>query len=71
MIEVSCGGNIGLVCYSSNSVMHDYGNYGVIPTADRYGDHQILCGGNSDRIHWHNSGRDGVFSAAHSAALAT
>ena len=38
--------------------------------ADRFGDHQVGCGGNPDRIHWHNSIRDAVYSAAQSAALA-
>ena len=32
--------------------------------ADPYGDHQIGCGGNPDRIHRHNSVRDVIFSAA-------
>ena len=39
-------------------------------TADCYGDHQVGCGGNPDRIHRHNSVRDALFSAAQSAALA-
>ena len=38
--------------------------------ADLYGDHQVSCGGNGDRIHWHNSFRDAIYSAAQSAALA-
>ena len=38
--------------------------------ADPLGDYQMGCGGNSDRILWHNSLRDAVFSAAQSAALA-
>ena len=38
--------------------------------ADPLGDHQVGCGGNSDRILRHNSLRDAVFSAAQSAALA-
>ena len=37
---------------------------------DPYGDHQIGCGGNGDRIHRHDSIRDAVFPAAQSAALA-
>ena len=37
--------------------------------ADGYGDHQVGCGGNGDRIHWHDSIRDALFSAAQSAAL--
>ena len=37
---------------------------------DAYGDHQVGCGGNGDRIHRHDSIRDAVFSAAQSAALA-
>ena len=38
--------------------------------ADPYGDHQVGCGGNGDRIFRHNALRDAVFSAAQSAALA-
>ena len=38
--------------------------------ADRFGDHHVGCGGNSDRIHRHNSIRDAIFSAAQTAALA-
>ena len=38
--------------------------------ADPLGDHQVGCGGNSDRILRHNSIRGAVFSAAQSAALA-
>ena len=38
--------------------------------ADRFGDHQVGCGGNSDRIHRHNVVRGVLFSAAQSAALA-
>ena len=39
-------------------------------TADIFGDHQVGCGGNGDRISRHNSIRDVVFTAAQSAALA-
>ena len=39
-------------------------------TADPFGDHQVGCGGNGDRITRHNTIRDVVFSAAQSAALA-
>ena len=39
-------------------------------TADPFGDHQVGCGGNGDRITRHNAIRDIVFSAAQSAALA-
>ena len=39
-------------------------------TADPYGDHQVGCGGNGDRIAWHNAIRDVLFHAAWSAALA-
>ena len=39
-------------------------------TADLFGDHQVGCGGNGDRITHHNAIRDVVFSAAQSAALA-
>ena len=38
--------------------------------ADGYGDHQVGCGGNGDRIHRHDSIRDALFSTAQSAALA-
>ena len=38
--------------------------------SDPYGDHQVGCGGNGDRIHRHDSIRDALFSAAQSAALA-
>ena len=37
---------------------------------DPFGDHQVGCGGNGDRIHRHDSLRDILFSAAQSAALA-
>ena len=39
-------------------------------TADIFGDHQVGCSGNGDRISRHNAIRDVVFSAAQSAALA-
>ena len=39
-------------------------------SADPFGDHQVGCGGNGDRISRHNAIRDVVFSAAQSAALA-
>ena len=38
--------------------------------ADPFGDHQVGCGGNGDRIHRHDSLRGSLFSAAQSAALA-
>ena len=38
--------------------------------ADPYGDHQVGCGGNGDRIFRHNALCDAAFSAAQSAALA-
>ena len=38
--------------------------------ADPFGDHHVGCGSNGDRIHWHNSIRDAIFSAAQTAALA-
>ena len=38
--------------------------------ADPFGDHQVGCRGNGDRIHRHNSLRDSLFCAAQSAALA-
>ena len=37
--------------------------------ADAFGDHQVGCWGNGDRIHRHDSIRDALFSAAQSAAL--
>ena len=39
-------------------------------TADPFGDHQVGCGGNGDRIARHNAIRDVLYSAAQSAALA-
>ena len=39
-------------------------------TADPFGDHQVGCGGNGDRIACHNAIRDVLFLAAQSAALA-
>ena len=39
-------------------------------TADEFGDHQVGCGGNGDRIARHNAIRDVLFVAAQSAALA-
>ena len=38
--------------------------------ADTFGDHQVGCGRNGDRISRHNAVRDVFFSAARSAALA-
>ena len=38
-------------------------------TADPFGDHQVGCGGNGDRISRHNAVRDVIFAAAQSAAL--
>ena len=40
-----------------------------ITLADVYGDHQVGCGGNGDRIHRHDSIHDALFSAAPPAAL--
>ena len=37
--------------------------------ADPFGDHQVGCGGNGDRISRHNAVRDVLYSAAQSAAL--
>ena len=37
---------------------------------DPFGDHQVGCGGNGDRVLRHDSIRNAVFSAAQSAALA-
>ena len=39
-------------------------------TSDPFGDHQVGCGGNGDRIVCHNAIRDVLFLAARSAALA-
>ena len=39
-------------------------------TSDHFGDHHVGCGGNADRIFWHNYLRDAIFSAAQNAALA-
>lgn len=42
------------------------------PTScDPFGDHQIACHGNSDRIAWHNSIKDIHFEATQAAALAS
>ena len=41
-----------------------------LSTADSFGDHQVGCGGNGDRILRHNSIRDAIFNSACSAALA-
>ncbi len=38
-------------------------------TADPFGDHQVGCGGNGNRISRHNAIKDIIFSAAQSAAL--
>ena len=38
--------------------------------ANPFGDHQVGCGGNADRIARHNTLRDAIVSAAQSAALA-
>ena len=38
--------------------------------ADPFGDHQVGCGGNGDRIYPHDFLRDALFSAVRSAALA-
>ena len=40
-------------------------------TADIYGDHQVGCGGNGDRIFCYNSIQNVVFAVAQSAALAS
>ena len=40
-------------------------------TADPFGDHQVGCGGNGDRISRHNAICDVLFRAAQSAALST
>ena len=38
-----------------------------LSTADSFGDHQVGCGGNGDRILRHNSIRDAIFNSACSA----
>ena len=38
--------------------------------SDTFGDHQVGCGGNGDRIHRHDAIRDVLFSAAQAATLA-
>ena len=43
---------------------------GKSAAADPFGDHQVGCGGNGDRIHRHDAIRDALFSAAQAAALA-
>ena len=43
---------------------------GKFNAADVFGDHQIGCGGNGDRIGRHNAIRDAIYSAAQTAALA-
>ena len=37
--------------------------------AGPFGDHQVGCGGNGDRIYRHDALRDAVFSAAQKAAI--
>ena len=39
-------------------------------SADSFGDHQVGCGGNGDRIHRHDAIQDVLFATAQSAALA-
>ena len=43
----------------------------LAPLHDTYGDHQVGCGGNGDRISRHNTIQDVIFSAAQCAALAS
>ena len=38
--------------------------------ADQFGDHQVGCGGNADRIMLHNAICDALYEAAQSAELA-
>ena len=47
-----------------------FGALCVRGSADVYGDHQVGCGGNGDRIHRHDVIRDALFSEAQTAALA-
>ena len=49
--------------------LHDYLCPFYKSSCDPYGDHQIECGGNKDRIYRHDSIRDALFSSAQSAAL--
>ena len=53
-LTISAGGTLCPICQ-------------VAP--DPFGDHQVGCGGNGDRILQHDSIRDAVFSAAQSTAL--
>ena len=41
----------------------------AVPQLILFGDHQVGCGGNGDRISRHNAVRDVIFAAAQSAAL--
>ena len=56
---------LGLPLYADYSICSE-----CLRPADPFGDHQVGCGGNGDRIHRHNSIRDVLFAAAQSAALA-
>ena len=47
-----------------------YPVFGKSAAADPYGDHQVGCGGNCDRILCHNALRDVLFAASQSAAQA-
>ena len=58
---------LGLEVFSGNSRCPACSKEGIM---DPFGDHQVGCGGNGDRIYRHNALRDVLFSAAQSAALA-
>ena len=51
-----------------------YNQRGTLPQlweqVDPFGDHQVGCGGNGDRIYQHDSIQDALFSVAQTAALA-
>ena len=52
--------------------MYEKGNWCPVcqRSADVYGDHQVGCGRNSDRIYIHDTIRDALFSVAQTAAIA-
>ncbi len=60
--------NSAAVCYWLGVPLHNT-QFSCHCLADAFGDHQVGCGGNSDRISRHNAIRDIVFNAAQSAAL--
>ena len=58
---------LGFEVFGGNSRCPACSKEGIM---DPFGDHQVGCGGNGDRIYRHNALRDVLFSAAQSAALA-